>query len=734
MPDVRSLVGRLLQKKKKQPPGATTPVTSTTPPTTPPVDEAATKLATARQKVQASLTQLGTEITALPFTPLKTPLDKVATTLRAQMATLDELPDVAARSGRLMQIGEAAIRLTAELRKAETQSAQLKTADTALTQACTALTQQIAAISLAPVRQPLADRLAALRQEQTDAKAALDVPGLLALSALAAKATQLKTDATQVQTDLSAATGQVADWVDARQAALQKRLAKASPGVQAKVKNDLTAAKAFGKQARDQLALGAFADVKTSSEKAYWAFDAIDKRLTALAQLETLQTRHDETALVLGTLKAHPQFAKAFSAQATELASVVTKAKRLLAKGEAASATALADMLEELTPAHRAATKSLAEYDVYQQQRKGIDTAVALLKKHAQAAAIQAEITRVEQGLAEADTLGAKADGGWHRAKVALVPLGPQHVQAKALADKLVVAAAQLPVLAKKLEDGGMPKDQVAKMASMAHKLLVEENCSADEAVTMAKSASQFNTEGMEEPDALLSARVKQKLLSDPKVDEALAHAIGKNVRGRGTASIDDIKCVADEMKRMSPKALKALNDAGIVTGICRGPVTDMIPELADVNPRGWGERTWDEVPGCYMGDKKIVVVGTMDDGNGQRKVPGDGEGPIPHGTPDLLGHEAGHAYDVAGGGNKRYHADFLAARAEDVTEAAPKGLTPGRDDYFMTKAESPTGRQSAEDGAYSETFAESFALHFSGNASKWPHLMAFWKANPWGV
>lgn len=738
MPDVRSLVGRLLQKKKGQQqvmaPSGAAASTVTPPPVAPPVDEAANKLAIARQKVQASLAQVGREITALPYAALKTPLDKVATTLRAQMATLDTLPDVTARSSRLMQIGEAAIRLTAELRRVEAQATQLQATDSALTQAFTALNLQVGAISLVPVRQPLADRLAALRLEQTTAQSALDASGLQALAAIDAKAAQLKTDATQAQVDLDKAGGQVVDWVDNPQTALARGLTKVPAGIRTKVTADQTAAIALGAQAKARLAQGKFAEVEALAGQAYWAFDAIAKRLAALQQIETLQTRHDESAAVLVRLKAHPQFAQAFTAQAGVLGTVVAKAKTLLATGESATAMALTAMADELAPAQRAATKSLAEYDSYQLQRKTVDTAVAALRQHAQTAAIQAEIAQIEQGLLVADRLGAQADGGWHRAKVALGPLGPQHLMAKALADKLAAAAAQLPVLAKKLEDGGMPKVEVAKVAAMAHKLLVEEGCTADQAVSMARSASRFSTEGMDEPDALLSARVKQRLLDDPTVDEELAHAIGQNLRGRGTASIDDIKCVADEMKRMSPKALKALNDAGIVTGICRGPVTDMIPELADVNPRGWGERTWDEVPGCYMGSKKMVVVGTMDDGTGKRKVPGNGEGPIPHGTPDLLGHEAGHAYDVAGGGNKRLHADFVAARAKDILEAPPKGLTPGRDDYFMTKVESPTGNQSGNDGAYSETFAESFALHFSGNARKWPNLMAFWKINPWGV
>ncbi len=360
MPDVRSLVGRLLQKKKKQqtPPTATTGNTAK-----PPVDEAAAKLATARQKVQASLGQLDTDIKALPFAPLITPLDKVATTLRAQMATLDNLPDVASQSSRLMQIGEAAVRLVGDVRKAETQGKQLTAADGTLDQSFTALAQQLKAITVATVRQPLADRLAALRQEQATAKSATDLPGLLALLAIEAKAKQLATDATEAQAALKTATEQVDLWSDVPQAALQKKLAKVSSSIRAKVKDDLAAAVGLGQQAKAKLAQGAFADVKTLATQAYFAFDAISKRVEPLQRLEALKSRRDEAVVVLGTLKSHPKFTEAFSAQASTLTGLIDDAKRVLAKGESASAKDISDAFEELAPAQRSATKSLAEYD-----------------------------------------------------------------------------------------------------------------------------------------------------------------------------------------------------------------------------------------------------------------------------------------------------------------------------------------------------------------------------------
>lgn len=649
MPHPRTLVGKLLLKKKS---ATSSGAPVTTAPSTP--SDADRKLEQAHQKVQAGLDTLAQQINALPIDALKVPLDRLATTLRAHMATLGTLPDTAARSARLMQIGEGAVRLQQELAKVR-------------------------------------NRITEVQQHK-------------------------------------------ADWADKPTAALQRTLGRVSVGTRTTLLPALSRAQILVRETQAALQAGQLDEADAKATEAYWVCDDANKRIATLEKLDVVKTAHGQAATLLRQLKAHPQYATAFAAQSALLEGAVNQAKALLAAGERASPAQLDDIVTHLTQAERASRKSLAEYADYQRQYKQLDSLLKALKAHPQAQAIHAETTQIDLALLGADNLGAHAQGGWHRAKVALAPLAGQCAQAKALADKLGQAAAQLPVLTKQLEGKGIAKDDITRVANMAHKLLVEEDCDAETAVQMAQSAHQFTGEGLDEPDALRSARVKRVLMGDKTISEEHAHAIGKSVRARGTASIEDIQCVADEMKRMSPKALKALNDAGVVTGICRGPVTDMVPELADVNPRGWGDRTWDEVPGCYMGNKKTVIVGTMDDGSGKRKVPAQGEGPIPHGTPDLLGHEAGHAFDVAGGGNKRNDPRFVAARTRDLAEPPPKGLTPGRDDYFMTRTESPTGNQTGDDGARSESFAESFALHFSGHKTKWPNMLTFWQGNPWGV
>lgn len=377
----------------------------------------------------------------------------------------------------------------------------------------------------------------------------------------------------------------------------------------------------------------------------------------------------------------------------------------------------------------RAVNEFATDFPAYKVERDKAEQAIKALKAHGQAAAIAAEIKDLEQRLLDSDGVASKAElKGWPKATIAVKQLPQLCARVKTLADKLAAAAAKKPALKKKLQDAGADEAQAERMAGYAQKMLVEENCSDDEAVKMAKDADGFVKAGLDETDALMSSRVKRSLVAGG-TKEDVAQEIGKNLRASGTSTADDAKAVAQAMKGMSKKVLEELNKAGIQTECCRGPVTDALPELSGVLPRGWpAGSTWDKVPGVYSGKIKKVVVGTMDDG-GKRKVPGPNEGPVPHGTPDLLGHEAGHAFDAADGTLKSTHAKFLEARTDDIATGNPAGMWGPRDNYFLTTAEGGTNNA----GATSETFAESFAMHFAGN-SHWPKLEAFWAANPWGA
>jgi hypothetical protein len=370
-----------------------------------------------------------------------------------------------------------------------------------------------------------------------------------------------------------------------------------------------------------------------------------------------------------------------------------------------------------------------AAYKDYAPERARVAALVAALKSHPQAGRLGAEIKQIEGRLKTADDLSKRADGGSLKALTALKAITVQCDEARVLATKLAAAEKKLPALTRKLTDSGVPKAKIEQTARFALKALVEENCSDDEAVKMARDASGYADEGLEEQDAIMSSRVK-KSLEDGGLAPEHAKAIGKNIRAGGTSSADDAKAVAKSMSHISRKAIETLTANKITTECCRGPITDALPGLAGVKPRGWPETSsWDDVPGVYSGDNKKLVVGTRAADDGKREVPATGQGPLPHGASDLLGHEAGHAFDAADGGGKKANAKFLAARSADIAAGPPSGMIPGTDSYFLTAAEGGAN----DSGATSETFAESFAMHFSGK-SRWPKLEEFWKANPWGI
>ena len=388
-----------------------------------------------------------------------------------------------------------------------------------------------------------------------------------------------------------------------------------------------------------------------------------------------------------------------------------------------------------LAQLNQVVTKAVAVRDTnsayrdYAPARAKVAAQFELLKKHGQAGKIGAEIKQIENRLKAADDLSKRADGGSLKALTALKAITVQCNEAQTLAEKLAGVEKKLPALSKKLAEGGVPKGKVEQTARYALKLLVEENCSDDDAVKMAKDAGGYADEGLEEQDAIMSSRVK-KSLEDDGLPPDHARAIGKNIRAGGTSSAADAKAVAKGMKIVSKKAIDTLTADGITTQCCRGPITDAAPDLAGVKPRGWPDTaTWDEVPGVYMGGEKKLIVGTMADGAGKREIPPTGEGPLPHGASDLFGHEAGHAFDAANGGGKKGNAQFLAARSADIATGDPGGMIPGTDNYFLTKLE----KGANDSGATSETFAESFAMHFA-KKSRWPKLEAFWASNPWGI
>jgi hypothetical protein len=445
----------------------------------------------------------------------------------------------------------------------------------------------------------------------------------------------------------------------------------------------------------------------------------------ALLQLNTWATASVNT---LGTLIAAPP-AQAKTIMAPQLEVLKKKLPNLRRQLEKGDFKACETLASEIFFASANVTKAVnsfaADFPAYKIECDKAEKAIKLLRSHSQVAQIQAELQSLETRLVDADGVASKVDlKSWQKATGAVGPIPELAARVRKMADELAKVAVELPALTKQFKDAGA----AANMARYAIKMLVEEKCTEVEAIKMAKDAAGFVKAGLDETDALMSSRVKKSLLASG-TPEAVAQEIGKNLRAGGTATADDAKAVADGMKKFPKNVLEDLNKTGIQTECCRGPVTEVMPGLAGVLPRGWPPgSTWDNVPGVYSGSVKKVVVGTMDKG-GKRHVPGPNEGLVKHGTPDLIGHEGGHAFDAADGPLKSKNAKFLEARDEDIATGTPCGMHGHHDDYFLTVAEGGAN----DVGAISETFAESFAMHL-GSGAKWPKLEAFWASDPFSA
>lgn len=385
------------------------------------------------------------------------------------------------------------------------------------------------------------------------------------------------------------------------------------------------------------------------------------------------------------------------------------------------------DQLKEVAGKAKALRESNDAYVEYKAARETSVKAVAALRAHKAGARLDSEIDALDADLKQADKLAQDKKAGSLKALTALRTVDQRAAELKTLAGRIVAAEARLPELKKKLEAGGVDKKKMEKTANVALKVLVEESCSDDEAVKMAKDANGYADEGLPERDAIMSSRVKHSL-EKQGIAPAHAKAVGKNLRAAGTSSAEDAKLVAANLAKLPVKVIDNLNKAKIQTECCRGGVTEAMPELAGVLPRGWHETTsWDQVEGVYSPSNKKLVVGTKTD-----KATGGREIKL-----ELVGHEAGHAFDDSDGKPKRKDKDFLAARQADIdaaaaakkAKAAVVGMYGGRDDYFLTEKEGGTN----DKGAISETFAESFAYKATGD-TRWPKLKAFWDKNPWGV
>jgi len=173
-----------------------------------------------------------------------------------------------------------------------------------------------------------------------------------------------------------------------------------------------------------------------------------------------------------------------------------------------------------------------------------------------------------------------------------------------------------------------------------------------------------------------------------------------------GTATPADRAAVLAELEKMPLGALQALQNAGIQVIVVKNSVTEAVPALKGVRPRGWPPgATWDSVPGMYDPATKQVIIATR---NGA--VPATGNG---HGSANLVIHETAHGVDAALNANS--DPAFQAARNADLARLPPYETQPGA-----------AGLQ--------ETYAESMAEYYANPAamqSQYPNLYGYWNSHP---
>ena len=176
----------------------------------------------------------------------------------------------------------------------------------------------------------------------------------------------------------------------------------------------------------------------------------------------------------------------------------------------------------------------------------------------------------------------------------------------------------------------------------------------------------------------------------------------------RGTANAADVARVSSALARIPPGVLRRLEAEGVEVVVGRGSVTDAVPSLRGVHPRGWpAGKTWDNVDGMYHPAGKDVVVATSDLGRGRR-------GLTRKDSEAVLYHEIGHALDYETGYPSRSEAFRTAYQA---------------DQKKLTGYEKQGGHAGPE-----EAFAESFRHYLTGDPNfrkHQPNLWAYWNSDP---
>ncbi len=197
--------------------------------------------------------------------------------------------------------------------------------------------------------------------------------------------------------------------------------------------------------------------------------------------------------------------------------------------------------------------------------------------------------------------------------------------------------------------------------------------------------------------DTFISSMSEEDQTQSRFLAASLAKAAGSGTR-------EDALIVARELAKVPPSYLRQLRDNGVQVLVGRENITDVAPEYANMQPRGWEKgTTFKDVTGIYDPKRNAVILSTT--GHGEEGGPRLAQ---THGSDNVVIHEVFHAIEHINPQTFGKNAPFSKAYQADLSQLSDYERQPG-------------------EAGMSEGFSESAAKFFNGTPQS-ESLGAYWQ------